>query len=305
MKKKTKYWLIGGVVLFAIILIALIKNDCLSSYKMPVPVQDHKITVDGLETYYQIAGDPSEPTILFMHGWGARKNNVCNKGKERVISELAEHFYVIGVELPGLVRATPPTEIWDMEEYARFVHTFLMSLELKPELIMGQSFGGGIASTHASLYPEETPGLILVDASQADRPNNFYYRLRFKWKPVFDTVVGSKYVPLFVKKSLMSPWLGTPWNHVQSHEDAAKYLVMTDIETQYQVKTVYKTLKMPVLMIWGSDDTRVTPLERAKEMHAEIPQSKLVVIDGGGHLALYTHTNQVIKEVVEWAKTVE
>ncbi len=103
----------------------------------------------------------------------------------------------------------------------------------------------------------------------------------------------------------MSPWLGTPWNHIQSHEAVAKYLIMTDIETQYQVKTDYKTLKMPVLMIWGSDDTRVTSLERAKEIHAEIPQSKLAVIDGGGHLALYTHTNQVVNEIVEWAKTLE
>lgn len=305
MKKKTKYWLIGGAALLAIILIALIKNDCLSNYEMSVQVQDHKITVNDIETYYQSAGDSSKPTILFMHGWGARKNNVCNKGKERVISELAQHFYVVAPELPGLVRAAPPPEVWDMENYARFVHAFLASLELEPKFIMGQSFGGGIASTFATLYPENTPGLILVDASQANRPNNFYYRLRFKWKPIFDTVVGSKYVPLFVKKSLMSPWLGTPWNYVQSHEAAAKYLVMTDIETQYKVKTDYKTLKMPVLMIWGSDDTKVTPLERAKEIHAEIPQSKLAVIDGGGHLALYTHTDQAINEIVEWAKTFE
>ncbi|MDA2922557.1 alpha/beta hydrolase [Patescibacteria group bacterium AH-259-L07] len=283
----------------------LIKKDCLSNYEMPVQVQDHKITVNDLETYYQTAGDPSKPTILFMHGWGAHKNNVCNKGKERVISELAQHFYVVGLELPGLVRAAPPSEVWDMEEYARFVHAFLASLEIEPQFIMGQSFGGGIASTYASLYSENTPGLILVDASQTDRPNNFYYRLRFKWKPIFDAMVGTKYVPLFVKKAMMSSWLGTPWSHVQSHEAAAKYIVMTDIETTMKVKTDYKTLKMPVLMIWGSDDTKVTPLERAKEIHAEIPQSKLAIIDGGGHLALYTHTDQAVSEIVEWENNLE
>lgn len=300
MKKKTKYWLIGGAALLAII-----KNNCLSNYEMPVQVQDHKITVNDLETYYQTVGDSSKPTILFMHGWGARKNNVCNKGKERVISELAQHFYVVGLELPGLVRAAPPPEAWNAEEYARFVHAFLAFLDVQPKFIMGQSFGGGIAATYASLYPENTPGLILVDASQANRPKNFYYCLRFKWKPIFDSVVGSKYVPLFIKKSFMSPWLGTPWNHIQTHEAAAKYLIMTDIETGYQVKTDYKTLKMPVLMIWGSKDTKVTPLERAKEIHAEITQSKLAIIDGAGHLALYTHTDQAVNEIVEWAKTVE
>ena len=59
---------------------------------MSVQVKDHKITVNNLETYYQTAGNSSKPTILFMHGWGARKNNVCGKGKERVISELAQTY---------------------------------------------------------------------------------------------------------------------------------------------------------------------------------------------------------------------
>ena len=58
-------------------------------------------------------------------------------------------------------------------------------------------------------------------------------------------------------------------------------------------------------MIRGSKDTRVTPLERAKEIHAEIPQSKLAIIDGGGHLALYTHTNQTVSEIVEWTDSLE
>lgn len=302
MKKKIKYGFIGGAVILAIIL-AFIKNDCLSNYEMPMQVEDHKITVNNIETYYQTAGDSSKPTILFMHGWGARKNNVCSKGKKRVISELAQYFSVVAPELPGLVRTTPPSEKWGAEEYAKFVHAFLASLEIEKSIVMGQSFGGGVASTYASLYPENTSGLILVDASQAKRPENFYYRLRFKWKPIFDTVVGSKYVPLFIKKIMMSPWLGTPWNHINSHEVAAKYLVMTDIETQYKVKTDYKTLKMPVLLIWGSKDTSVTPLERAKEIHAEIPQSKLAIIDGGGHLALYTHTQEAVNEIGEWVNS--
>ena len=58
-------------------------------------------------------------------------------------------------------------------------------------------------------------------------------------------------------------------------------------------------------MIWGSKDTYVTPIERAKEIHAEIPKSKLAIIDGGGHLALYTHTDQAVSEIVEWGNNLE
>lgn len=301
MKKKFKYWLIIGVVLL-VILFLFAKNDCLSTYEMPVQVEDHKIMVSGLETYYQTVGDVSKPTLLFMHGWGGRQKNICGKGKERVISELVKYFYVIAPELPGLVRSEPPKEKWDMEEYAGFIHAFLQSFNIKKPIVMGQSFGGGVATTYASLYPENTSGLILVDASQANRPKNWYYRLRFKWKPLFDNVVGNKYVPLFIKKAMMSLWLGIPSSHINSQESATPYLIMTDIETNYNVKTDYRELKMPVLMIWGEKDTLVTPLERAKEIHVEIPQSKLVIIEGGGHLALYTHTAKVVDAIMEWVE---
>ena len=42
-------------------------------------------------------------------------------------------------------------------------------------------------------------------------------------------------------------------------------------------------LKMPVLIVWGSDD-RIIPLSVGERMHAEIPQSEMDVFAGCGHL---------------------
>ena len=75
---------------------------------------------------------------------------------------------------------------------------------------------------------------------------------------------------------------------------------MSDIETQYSIKTDYSLLPMPVLLIWGEKDTYITPLERAKEIALEIPNAKLVVIPNAGHLALYTKTEKVIDELMQY-----
>ena len=75
---------------------------------------------------------------------------------------------------------------------------------------------------------------------------------------------------------------------------------MSDIETTYSVKTDYRSLSMPVLLLWGEKDIFVTPLQRAKEIAQEISNAKLVVIPGAGHLALYTKTDKVVEEIVKF-----
>ena len=85
-----------------------------------------------------------------------------------------------------------------------------------------------------------------------------------------------------------------------TNENIQKYKIMSDVETGYSVKTDYNSLPMPVLLIWGGKDTYVTPLQRAKEIALEIPNSKLVVIPDAGHLALYTKTEKVVDEIVKF-----
>jgi pimeloyl-ACP methyl ester carboxylesterase len=43
-------------------------------------------------------------------------------------------------------------------------------------------------------------------------------------------------------------------------------------------------LKMPVLILWADLD-RITPLSEGRAMHAMLPQSRLEIVPGCGHLA--------------------
>jgi pimeloyl-ACP methyl ester carboxylesterase len=43
-------------------------------------------------------------------------------------------------------------------------------------------------------------------------------------------------------------------------------------------------LRMPVLLLWGGQD-QITPLKEARAMHALIPDSRLEIVPGCGHLA--------------------
>ena len=259
---------------------------------------ENKATIDGRDIYYQTAGNSTNAPLIFMHGWGARRDDTCGIGRKNVTAELAKHFNVYSLELPGLIRSEPPQSIWDMEDYGRFLRLFIEEVGIDHPIVMGQSFGGGVATTYAGLYPEDVPYLVLVDASPGKRTKNFYYSLRFRWKPFFDWTVDSRFVPLSFKRTVVSLYLGVPQEAI-NRENVRKYLVMSDVETTYSVKTDYSLLPMPTLLIWGKDDIYVTPLDRAREIAKEIPNVNLVIIEGG-HLALYTNTNEAIQAIINY-----
>ncbi len=60
-------------------------------------------------------------------------------------------------------------------------------------------------------------------------------------------------------------------------------------------------LRMPVLIVWGDLD-RIAPLSGGQKMHALIPQSRLEVIAGCGHLAPQQCADQIGPKVADYLR---
>jgi pimeloyl-ACP methyl ester carboxylesterase len=52
------------------------------------------------------------------------------------------------------------------------------------------------------------------------------------------------------------------------------------------VRPLLRTLRMPVLLLWGESDPLV-PLEYAQRMRAEVPQAKLEIVPRAGHIPMW------------------
>jgi len=261
-------------------------------------IKDYKIRVNGLYIYYRIAGTPTNLPIVFLHGWGARKDSLFGRlGVENVIVELAKYFYVVAPELPGLIRSQPPKRVLNMRNYSRLLHDLLKSLALEKFVLMGQSWGGGVAITYASLYHDQIRRLILVDAKLGKRKDDFYLKLGKFWHFVFDKSIKSQWFPFFVKKIMITIYLGTPWKSI--NKNVKQYAIMSEISryADKEMKVDYTKLKKPLLLVYGDKDTSVTPIEKAKEIHRKIKNSKLIIVKGG-HTVLYHRPEEVVGEIV-------
>lgn len=117
---------------------------------------------EGRTAAYEVIGD-GDPLLYFQGGPGFSAALLRPEAQL-----LADHFAVYLIDPAGSGGSTPPSDPsqYDHVGHARFYNEVRQALGVGPATIMGVSFGGIVAMTYASLYPESTTRCISV-ASRA------------------------------------------------------------------------------------------------------------------------------------------
>ncbi len=254
-------------------------------------IADHTTVIDGQTLYYRTAGDSPHPHVMLLNGWGARLTGWL--GSDRVIAELARYFYVVSPELPGFMRSPPPKRPWTLEDHGQLLHHLLESLRLNPPILIGQSFGGAFTATYARLFPRTIRCLVLVDALLVGETNLYHWVIRKI--PSLARVVNSPCVPLSITRLAWSLYVGVP-RAMLTAENVHEYLVMPRLQTSPDLPIDERGLRAPLFLVWGHRDWWVTPLARARKLHADMPTARLIVVRGG-HTILYRKPACVIAAI--------
>jgi len=125
-----------------------------------VIVVNQRTTVHNRPAAYSTAGE-GMPVVL-LHGWALAQN-----AYRRVIEEIAEQgCYVIAPSMPGFGGSGDlHGDAFSMSGYAKWVADLLDVLEIdEPAVLVGHSFGGGVAIQMAHDMPERVRSLVLVNS---------------------------------------------------------------------------------------------------------------------------------------------
>src|SRR5258708_3726150 len=106
----------------------------------------------GARAAYEVIGDG--PPLFYFQG-GPGFSAVLLRPEAEL---LADHFSVFLIDPAGSGGSTPPSDPsqYDHIGHARFYEDVRRALDVGPATIAGTSFGGVVALTYASLYPEST-----------------------------------------------------------------------------------------------------------------------------------------------------
>src|SRR5579863_530000 len=121
----------------------------------------YRTTVMGRRAVYGVGGAEGPP-VVFLHGW-ALGSHAYKRAIRRLTSRGCRVF---APALPSFGdTADLPPQSMDIAGYAQWVASFMEEVGItEPALVIGHSFGGGVAIKLAKEVPSRVGYLILLNA---------------------------------------------------------------------------------------------------------------------------------------------
>lgn len=140
----------------------------------------HPIEVQGRRASYGVGGDG--PPVVFLHGW-AMGHHAYKRAVRRLTTRGCR---VYAPAMPGFARSADlPSHAMSIEGYAAWVAAFMDEVAIvDPALVIGHSFGGGVAIKLAHDHPEHVRYLVLLNSVGGGAG------VRFSDRPPWDWVLG-------------------------------------------------------------------------------------------------------------------
>jgi pimeloyl-ACP methyl ester carboxylesterase len=263
--------------------------ESLASKWAPPPSQF--IALDGMQVHLRDEGPRDDPEpILLLHGTSASLHTW-----DGWVSELAKDRRVIRMDLPGFGLTGPdPASRYEIEAYVRFVILLMDELQLQRVVLAGNSLGGHIAWKTARDHPERVTRLVLVDAAgYAFEPESIPIGFRLARNPLFAPLL-TRILPRGTVEASLRDVYGDPARVDDALVDryfeltlragnrlavAERFRQMKSGEHEDQVGDV----RQPTLVLWGAKD-RLIPVKFGERFARELPDARLVVFDGLGHV---------------------
>lgn len=148
----------------------------------------HRVDVQGRHASYGVGGDG--PPVVFLHGW-AMGNHAYKRAVRRLTTRGCR---VYAPAMPSFARSADlPSDAMSIEGYAAWVADFMEEVGIEdPALVIGHSFGGGVAIKLAHDHPARVRYLVLLNSVGGGAG------VRFSDRPPWDWALGlaREFVPV-------------------------------------------------------------------------------------------------------------
>lgn len=223
---------------------------------------------------------------------------------EPMMPFLSNEFRSLAVTLRGHGDASKPETGYSTNDFVEDLGLFLDKLGIEKALLLGASSGGFSARSFAAAYPERTEGLILLGspASLGDKPGVI---------KIWNEVISQLTDPLdenFVRRFAQ----GLETENIPP--DFLDVMLMENLKVPARVwiETIRGAMNEPLpgslgkieaqtLILWGDRDV-ISNREDQEALEKAIPNARLVVLSGLGHLLYWEAADRVANEINEFVR---
>jgi len=247
---------------------------------------------------YQVGNGPD---ILFIHGAPGTIDDWLP-----MRDGLADRFRLTFYDRPGYGGSDPIKNGFTQDKHAEVALALIDGLGLENPVVVGHSFGGGIALAVAMRNPPHIEAFVCVSARaypKAGSPMIFHLLRRpilgrallaiLRSRPgLMEPAITRMFhpnetcIPDGFVKSRTSTWLAGHSMMTLAHEDTNSSAVLSKMSRQYH------ELIHPFFLVHGQEDRNV-PVDDAKRLHDNLLNSRLFILPETGHMVQFTRTREL------------
>lgn len=266
------------------------------------------IQVNGTDVHYWERG-AGRPVVL-IHGASGNLRDFTFDLAPR----LAQNHRVIAFDRPGFGYSERITERgWDPSVQAALLRQATADLGAEQPILVGHSWGGALAMAWGVDAPESTGGIVTLGGATMPWGGDVSFLYSLNASDVTDTL-ASNLIATFATEGLIESFMeGTfaPQPIPDGYADYVGAPLATRPQTvRYNAHDItnlnavlerqskrYPTVYVPVEILHGSVDDAVWPDLHAEGMHALLPNSRLTLLDGVGHMPHHARPQEVVAAV--------
>ena len=234
---------------------------------------------------YMEAGRADAPALVLLHGVGANAMHWRYQ-----LSGLSDAFHVVAWNAPGYILSDAFKTEWPgCRDYADALADFLAAVKLDRVNIVGNSFGSRVAQCFAIHYPGRVIRLAMTGTGVGPKGMTEDEKAKIVATRQAQIARGGygfgARVNALLGKGASEQTIGLVRDVVRATSPRGfMHGVKLGMADGYDPETVAAKVLAPVLMISGNED-RVNPIDRNAAILAKaMPQARLEVIEGLGHL---------------------
>jgi len=236
--------------------------------------------------------------IVMIHGWGTQsynsnldcemvKEDVAWSQRQELVNLLEKKYSIRFFNLPGFCCVKEPeNQAFDLEDFSDYLNMWIEDQNIKPEAIVGYSFGGAVALDYKVRYKSNIP-VILISPALKRRET-----IKSQIGKMGKHIVPQKYFDSLksLYQSIFSKYYreGTPFLR-ESYDKIAR----RDIRPQLEMVD-----PKDILLIYGDSDTS-TPADYISEL-AEKNNLNCLIIKGGDHNIGGTHSEEIETAIIDF-----
>lgn len=213
----------------------------------------------------------------------------------RQLELLDSRHAALAIDLPGHGDCPNGVALGSIAECVEYLGRFVQAMQVGPFVLVGKGLGASIALHYGAAHTRRVRGLVLISAAA---------------KPEVPAVALAGWADAVRDRSL-APFGAEQFSAATS--DDLRRIVRAE-QSQTSAATRYRDLvawtaddfrarltdiRQPVLVIAGADD-RIVPPETSQDLCPQLPNARMEVIDGAGHVAEREQADLVTAKIEEF-----